>query len=268
MLSIGFGAAIRSFLNSTRPLIVDVALLKGIYIGTNLLADAERPWYDKKPRKEVGESSRAGANGEELVLMEKTHRARAKSKGVSLIAMTLKSLCEETEDPRMKELGINELGGNMMDGNNQIIPIATGVCEGKSKESWSWFLNNLKESVDEVLKQEVSKKLVDAGFEKWYSYVQSLLDGLTVVNWLNLGLEKPHSKLHTKRWYITKSFRRDIVIHMPEDLQDVLPPVMEKHQSGLPKNKDRIQSQGERKNNICHVLVLGQPNANGRKGVS
>ncbi|GKD78430.1 hypothetical protein Tco_1341051, partial [Tanacetum coccineum] len=139
-----------------------------------------------------------------------------------------------------------------MDGNNQIIPIATGVCEGKSKESWSWFLNNLKESVDEVLKQEVSKKLVDAGFEKWYSYVQSLLDGLTVVNWLNLGLEKLHSKLHTKRWYITISFRRDIVIHMPEDLQDVLPPVMEKHQSGLPKNKDRIQSQGERKNNICH----------------
>ncbi|GJW14730.1 RNA-directed DNA polymerase, eukaryota, nucleotide-binding alpha-beta plait domain protein [Tanacetum coccineum] len=101
---------------------------------------------------------------------------------------------------------------------------------------------------------------------KRYSYVQSLLDGLTVVNWLNLGLEKLHSKLHTKRWYITISFRRDIVIHMPEDLQDVLPPVMEKHQSGLPKNKDRIQSQGERKNNICHVLVLGQPNANGRKG--
>ncbi|GJU79242.1 hypothetical protein Tco_1276312 [Tanacetum coccineum] len=188
MLSIGFGAAIRSFLNSTRPLIVDVALLKGIYIGTNLLADG-------------------------------------------------------------------------MDGNNQIIPIATGVCEGKSKESWSWFLNNLKESVDEVLKQEVSKKLVDAGFEKWYR-THCLHDFKKLVDDVVLGnMGTGHIALFGKNGSVLSYI-------CPKTLQDVLPPVMEKHQSGLPKNKDRIQSQGERKNNICHVLVLGQPNANGREGAS
>lgn len=37
-----------------------------------------------------------------------------------------------------------------MDGNNQIIPIATGVSQGESGESWTWFLTNLKESIGEV----------------------------------------------------------------------------------------------------------------------
>ncbi|GJZ53134.1 transposase, MuDR, MULE transposase domain protein [Tanacetum coccineum] len=37
-----------------------------------------------------------------------------------------------------------------MDGNNQIIPIATGVAQGETNESWSWFLSKLKDCIGEV----------------------------------------------------------------------------------------------------------------------
>ncbi|GKA68468.1 transposase, MuDR, MULE transposase domain protein [Tanacetum coccineum] len=37
-----------------------------------------------------------------------------------------------------------------MDGNNQIIPIATGVSQGETGESWTWFLLKLKECIGEV----------------------------------------------------------------------------------------------------------------------
>ncbi|GJZ79384.1 transposase, MuDR, MULE transposase domain protein [Tanacetum coccineum] len=46
------------------------------------------------------------------------------------------------------------LGTNLvavgMDGNNQIIPIATGVSQGETGESWTWFLRKLKECIGEV----------------------------------------------------------------------------------------------------------------------
>lgn len=34
-----------------------------------------------------------------------------------------------------------------MDGNNQIIPIATGVCQGETGEYWTLFLSKLKECI-------------------------------------------------------------------------------------------------------------------------
>ncbi|GJX46255.1 transposase, MuDR, MULE transposase domain protein [Tanacetum coccineum] len=46
------------------------------------------------------------------------------------------------------------LGTNLvavgMDGNNQIIPIATSVSQGETDESWTWFLRKLKECIGEV----------------------------------------------------------------------------------------------------------------------
>ncbi|GJZ28137.1 transposase, MuDR, MULE transposase domain protein [Tanacetum coccineum] len=38
-----------------------------------------------------------------------------------------------------------------MDGNNQIVPIATGVSQGETEESWTWFLLKFKECIGEVL---------------------------------------------------------------------------------------------------------------------
>nr|GEY02950.1 hypothetical protein [Tanacetum cinerariifolium] len=37
-----------------------------------------------------------------------------------------------------------------MDGNNQIIPIATGVSQGETGPSWTWFLLKLKECIGEI----------------------------------------------------------------------------------------------------------------------
>ncbi|PWA90834.1 transposase, MuDR, MULE transposase domain protein [Artemisia annua] len=46
------------------------------------------------------------------------------------------------------------LGTNMlaigMDGNNQIVPLATGVSQGETGRSWTWFLTHLKECIGEV----------------------------------------------------------------------------------------------------------------------
>ncbi|GJU29754.1 transposase, MuDR, MULE transposase domain protein [Tanacetum coccineum] len=47
----------------------------------------------------------------------------------------------------------NYLGTNLLavgiDGNNQIIPLATGVSQGETGESWTWFLSKLKEQIGE-----------------------------------------------------------------------------------------------------------------------
>lgn len=37
-----------------------------------------------------------------------------------------------------------------MDGNNQIVPLATGVSQGETGRSWTWFLTHLKECIGEV----------------------------------------------------------------------------------------------------------------------
>ncbi|GJU51370.1 transposase, MuDR, MULE transposase domain protein [Tanacetum coccineum] len=42
-----------------------------------------------------------------------------------------------------------------MDGNNQIIPIATSVSQGETGESWTWFLSKLKDCIGEVPNLEI-----------------------------------------------------------------------------------------------------------------
>ncbi|GJR71714.1 transposase, MuDR, MULE transposase domain protein [Tanacetum coccineum] len=46
--------------------------------------------------------------------------------------------------------GINLLAVGM-DGNNQIIPIATGMSQSETGPSWTWFLSKLKEYIGEIL---------------------------------------------------------------------------------------------------------------------
>nr|GEX95539.1 transposase, MuDR, MULE transposase domain protein [Tanacetum cinerariifolium] len=97
-------------------------------------------------------------------------------------------------------LGTNLLAVGM-DGNNQIIPIATGVSYGGTGPSWTWFLSKLKKCIREILdltiicdrhaiilsackavfplafhrainelrhhRPDIYEKLVEAGVEKW-----------------------------------------------------------------------------------------------------
>ena len=37
-----------------------------------------------------------------------------------------------------------------MDGNNQIVPLATGVAQSESGKTWTWFMTHLKECIGEV----------------------------------------------------------------------------------------------------------------------
>ncbi|GJW93446.1 transposase, MuDR, MULE transposase domain protein [Tanacetum coccineum] len=75
--------------------------------------------------------------------------------------------------------GIN-LVAVRMDGNNQIRPIATGVSQGETGESWTWFLSKLKDCIGETeqefdklmsdiqaIRPDAHHKLVEAGIEKW-----------------------------------------------------------------------------------------------------
>ena len=48
-----------------------------------------------------------------------------------------------------KYLGTNFVAVGM-DGNNQIIPIATGVSQGETNESWTLFMSKLKECIGDV----------------------------------------------------------------------------------------------------------------------
>ncbi|GKF95128.1 transposase, MuDR, MULE transposase domain protein, partial [Tanacetum coccineum] len=36
-----------------------------------------------------------------------------------------------------------------MDGNNQIVPIAFGICKGETGPCWSWWMSVLKECIDD-----------------------------------------------------------------------------------------------------------------------
>ena len=47
---------------------------------------------------------------------------------------------------KWRHLGTNLLAVGM-DANNQIIPLATGVAQGETVESWSWFVSKLKECI-------------------------------------------------------------------------------------------------------------------------
>ncbi|GJU33217.1 transposase, MuDR, MULE transposase domain protein [Tanacetum coccineum] len=231
MLYVRFGFAIRSFLRYMRPLIIiDGAHLKGNYLGTNLLA--------------VG-----------------------------------------------------------MDGNNQIVPIATSVSQGETGESWTWFLRRLKEQIGEPLNLCIISErhhaiilacstIFDNAFHGYCDHhlmmncnLKEALDHeltdwvaakvqdrmLKSANWCVKGIDHlkvyqvcdvcrfsglTNCSLWAKPWFTKTTLKgtyQEMVYHLkdpslwhaPNDLQLVLPSVMNKRQARRPKNKDRILSKGE-----------------------
>nr|GEW58846.1 hypothetical protein [Tanacetum cinerariifolium] len=59
-----------------------------------------------------------------------------------------------------------------MDANNQIIPLAMGISQGGTVETWSWFMTNLKECIGEYW--ETYKAYLVPNFEKSISYIREV----------------------------------------------------------------------------------------------
>ncbi|GJT64930.1 phospholipase-like protein [Tanacetum coccineum] len=100
---------------------------------------------------------------------------------MSTLLMNVERKDEEDEEEKEEHLAIGQrrfwtyIGINLvavgMDGNNQIIPITTGVSQGETGESWTWFLRKLKECIGfeklmwvfTVVRTDATQKLVEAG---------------------------------------------------------------------------------------------------------
>ncbi|GJT59785.1 hypothetical protein Tco_1003318 [Tanacetum coccineum] len=142
-----------------------------------------------------------------------------------------------------------------MDGNNQIIPIATGVAQdAPDDELTEWATAKVKrrmlKSANWTVKGVHERKVYEIREHKKI-HVVYLEKGLRSV----AQLAKP--------WFLNRNLKgtysgiiypvRDVSSwHTPDDFPLVLPPILGKNLPGRPKKKDRIPSQGEgRKNNNC-----------------
>nr|GEY11064.1 hypothetical protein [Tanacetum cinerariifolium] len=269
MLFIAIGASIRTLLKYLRPvLMIDVAHLKGLYKGTNLVAVA-------------------------------------------------------------------------MDGNNQIVPIAFGICKGETGLCWSWLMSVLKECIGDnpnllfisnrhdaialaVEKEfplafhdpDAHEKHCRAGPQRWiraycplvrYNYMTSnSVESVTACGVIYrkepvLKLAETYRAM-VQEWYykrrqlaglpcghviaITRFLGLTDSVHyvadwfkkpkyqatysesihslgnmkqweFPENIQKAIPPRLDNPQLGRPKNTNRIQSEGEEPR-IVHCTICTQ----------
>nr|GEY38886.1 transposase, MuDR, MULE transposase domain protein [Tanacetum cinerariifolium] len=97
-----------------------------------------------------------------------------------------------------------------MDGNNQIIPIVTGVSQGEIGESWTWFLLKFKECIDtsvHTLSDWATHKVIDRMQKSanWKVYriqqgkVYQCPDGLQVIKAPNMNFPEAGRLKNTNR---------------------------------------------------------------------
>ncbi|GJV37943.1 transposase, MuDR, MULE transposase domain protein [Tanacetum coccineum] len=154
-----------------------------------------------------------------------------------------------------------------MDGNNQIIPIATGVSQGETGPSWTWFLSKLKECIGEFEIYAPLNELSDWAIAKITKRRQKS------VNWIVGAIDRyivyhvdDRRRMHTvelysgtctcRKWKLSGLPRGHVLAlvypvgevsswQRPNYLQVVKTPLMDKKLVGRPKSKARIRSQGE-----------------------
>nr|GEV37990.1 transposase, MuDR, MULE transposase domain protein [Tanacetum cinerariifolium] len=122
-----------------------------------------------------------------------------------------------------------------IDGNNQIVPIATGVCQGgENMKSWSFFLSKLKESMGVVQDMTViSDRHPDVAANE-------------LTKWVAAKVHR--QKLKSAKKTTVRETYKELVYPLhgpsswetPTDKQNVLLPTMEKQMPGRPSNNDRF----------------------------
>nr|GEX05410.1 transposase, MuDR, MULE transposase domain protein [Tanacetum cinerariifolium] len=146
-----------------------------------------------------------------------------------------------------------------MDVNNQIVPIATGVCQGgESTKAWSFFLSKLKESICLVQDMTIiSNRQQDLDChkctcQKWQ--LSKLPYGHVIAT--SVYLKLTNYCLFSKHWFRKTTVRetyKELMYPLqkpsswetPADKQNVFPPMMEKWTPGRPSNNDCFWPRGE-----------------------
>ncbi|GJR14024.1 transposase, MuDR, MULE transposase domain protein [Tanacetum coccineum] len=196
MLFIAIGASIRTFLNYLRPmLMIDVAHLKGLYKGTNLVAVA-------------------------------------------------------------------------MDGNNQIVPIAFGICKGETGPCWSWWMSVLKECIGDnpnLLFISDRHAAIALAVEKEFPLAFHAVCCRHLM--MNLGLK--NKKRKGLFWKICKAYTREDYATNMNTLQIVQPDAHEKLCRAGPQRWSRAHCPLVRYNymtsnsvesvNACSVIYRKEP---------
>nr|GEV81292.1 transposase, MuDR, MULE transposase domain protein [Tanacetum cinerariifolium] len=118
-----------------------------------------------------------------------------------------------------------------MDGNNQIVPIATGVSQGETGESWTWFLLNFKECIGEVLNLAIITDRHPAIILACNMIFSNAFHGKTTL--YSTYQDLVYLVGEPSSWV------------RPDGLQVVKPPNINFHTVDRPENTDRIKSQGE-----------------------
>ncbi|GKD91621.1 hypothetical protein Tco_1367128, partial [Tanacetum coccineum] len=134
--------------------------------------------------------------------------------------------------------GINLLAIGM-DDNNQIVPIATDVCQGgESTEAWSFFLIKLKESIDAAA-DELTEWVAAKVHRQKLKSAKWIVDEVDKRQWFRKTIVRETYK------ELVYTLQGPSSYETPVDKQNVLPPMMEKQMSGRPSNNDHFWSRGE-----------------------
>ncbi|GJX01148.1 transposase, MuDR, MULE transposase domain protein [Tanacetum coccineum] len=161
-----------------------------------------------------------------------------------------------------------------MDGNNQIMPIAFGICKGKTGPCWTCVESVNAKSIihikEPVLKlAETYRAMVQEWYYKRRQLAVNLQTGICECRkWQLSGIPCGHVIAVTRFMgltdcvqYVADWFKKPKYqgtysesIHFlgnmsqwdfPQNIQKAIPPRMDNPQPGRPKNTNRIQSQGE-----------------------
>nr|GEY41963.1 transposase, MuDR, MULE transposase domain protein [Tanacetum cinerariifolium] len=125
-----------------------------------------------------------------------------------------------------------------MDGNNQIVPITTGVCEGgESTKAWSFFLRKLKESIGVVQDMTVISDRhpgIRETLQNWFTTCREKYKDASVDELMEWAAAKVHRrKLKSAKWIVDEVDKRQV--YQVNDLRNIEIVDLDSHECTCPK---------------------------------